>query len=121
MSQLPDWLQRVPLRGWQIVFWLVWLCATILMLLPAEELPSVDLSDKTEHLLAFFGLMALAWLGYRQQQAPWQLAAWLIAYGIGIECIQYFIPSRSFSVLDMVADAAGVLPAWLLATQLEKS
>jgi VanZ family protein len=117
MFRPAEWLQRIPLFVWQTAFWLLWLAATTLMLMPAEQLPKVDIWDKYEHSATFASLMVLAWLGYRR---PLQrLAILLIAYGIVIECIQFFIPSRSFSVLDMVADATGVLPVWWLATRVK--
>ncbi len=107
--------QRIDVRWWQAAFWLLFLPATILMLLPADDLPDVDIWDKAEHAGTFLFLMVFAWLGYRRHCSPLLLAQLLIAYGITIECIQFFIPSRSFSVLDMVADAIGVLPVYCLA------
>jgi VanZ family protein len=86
-----------------------------------KNLPQVNIWDKAEHAGTFFALMTLAWLGYRKNFAAWQLAALLISYGMAIECIQFFIPSRSFSVLDMVADTTGVLPAWWLASRIKPS
>lgn len=114
-------LEKINARWWQTAFWILWLVATVLMVLPAEELPEVDIWDKAKHSGAFFALMALAWLGYRQQFAALTLAGLLIGYGVGIECIQYFIPSRSFSVLDMVADAIGVFPVLCAAMWLKKN
>ena len=89
------------------------------MLLPAKDLPHVNIWDKAEHAGTFFVLMTLATLSYYQKHSLQRLALLLIAYGIAIECIQFFIPSRSFSVLDMVADSIGVLPVWWIALQLE--
>lgn len=119
--QLDGWLRCIGARWWQAAFWLLWCCATLVMVLPSSELPTVDMSDKTEHLLAFFALMVLVSLAYRDRVVLPVLAALLVAYGVAIECIQFFIPSRSFSVLDMVADAAGVLPAWWLANRLART
>jgi VanZ family protein len=99
---------------WSLSFWIIWCIATTLMLLPADELPVVDIWDKAEHAFTFFVLMLLGWLGYRKQLNVYRLMALLISYGIAIECIQYFIPSRSFSVLDMVADSVGVVLAFAI-------
>mgnify|MGYP000861602699 CR=1 FL=1 len=121
MSLLAKWKTNIDARLWMAAFWLVWCIATTLMLLPAKDLPQVNIWDKAEHAGTFFALMTLAWLSYRKNFAAWQLAALLISYGIAIECIQFFIPSRSFSVLDMVADTTGVLPAWLLASRIKSS
>lgn len=120
MSPLVKQLLRTPLPLRQAAFWLVWLIATTLMLLPASELPDVNLWDKAEHATTFAILMALAWFAFRQRFMDWQLALWLMLYGIAIECIQYFIPSRSFSILDMLADSCGILPILLLVHRLDK-
>lgn len=108
MSALREWLLHLPVRGWQAMFWLLWLCATAVMLLPAPELPSVNMSDKLQHTITFAVLATLAWLGYRQHSSMLAIALSLVAYGVAIECTQSLIPSRSFSVLDMLANTAGV-------------
>jgi len=108
MSVLPDFLARIPLPLRQSGFWLLWAISTTLMLLPASELPTVNLWDKAEHAMTFAALMALAWPAYHHRFSAQKLALSLVGYGIAIECIQFFIPSRSFSVLDMVADSIGV-------------
>ena len=118
MCRPAEWLQGIDSRWWLTAFWLFWCTSTAVMLLPAQQLPAINIWDKAEHAGTFFVLMLLAWLAYRQ---PLQrLACLLIAYGIAIECIQFFIPSRSFSVLDIVADTTGVLPAWWIATQAQR-
>lgn len=114
-----EWIRNIDLRWWIAAFWLTWCTATVLMLLPANDLPQVNIWDKAEHSGTFFILMVLAWLGYRRQCALLTLALSLIAYGIAIECLQYLIPSRSFSLLDMVANTTGVLPVWWLATRIK--
>jgi len=118
MSLLAKWESSIDARWWMAAFWLVWCASTVLMLLPAQDLPKVNIWDKAEHAGTFFALMALATLGYYQKYSLQRLALLLITYGIAIECIQFFIPSRSFSVLDMVADTTGVLPAWWLAAKI---
>ncbi|HSC75575.1 MAG TPA: VanZ family protein [Pseudomonadales bacterium] len=118
MSLLAKW-NNIDARWWIAAFWLAWCISTILMLLPAQDLPAVDIWDKAEHTGTFFTLMLLAALGYYEKHSLQRLALLLIAYGIAIECIQFFIPSRSFSVLDMVADSIGVLPAWWLITKIK--
>lgn len=121
MSLLAKWKNTIDARWWIAAFWLVWCAATVLMLLPAKDLPHVNIWDKAEHAGTFFMLMTLAVLGYFKKYSLHRLALLLIAYGIAIECIQFFIPSRSFSVLDMVADSIGVLPVWLIALQLGRT
>lgn len=119
MSRLPDVLARIPLPLRQCSFWLLWTIATALMLLPASELPTVNIWDKAEHAMTFAALMALVWPAYQHRFAAQILALYLVGYGIAIECIQHFIPSRSFSVLDMVADSIGVAVIFLLLRRVQ--
>lgn len=109
MSPLPNTLLRIPLPLRQIAFWCAWCVATLVMLLPTSSLPSVNIWDKAEHAMTFASLMLLAWPAYQHRFSTAILAALLIGYGVVTECLQHFIPSRSFSVLDMLADSFGVL------------
>lgn len=64
-------------------------------------------SDKVNHLLAFLELTLLARLGWpRARLAPVILA--LASYGLAIELVQTQLEHRTFSVADMLADAAGI-------------
>jgi VanZ family protein len=121
MSRLSDFIKGIPLRFWQLMFWLVWCIATTFMVLPGEDLPPVQLWDKAEHAMTFFVLMTIAWLAYRRHCPTLRLAILLVIYGFAIECIQYFIPSRSFSLEDVLADGVGVLPAFWIAVRLKWS
>ena len=117
LQQAEAWLRRVDVRWWLAAFWLFWLACTVVMVLPASELPAIDMWDKAEHAVVFFVLTLLVWLAY-PQRALALLSVWLFAYGVGIECVQYFIPSRSFSLLDVLADTVGILPAWWVLRQV---
>lgn len=64
--------------------------------------------DKLSHALAFFTLSLLADFSFPRDKFSWVKVCPLIAYGILIECIQYFLPYRSFSLLDIVGDIAGI-------------
>ncbi|TXH50215.1 MAG: VanZ family protein [Cellvibrionales bacterium] len=121
MSPLANKLFRIPLLAWQTVFWLLWLAATAVMLLPASNLPSVNIWDKAEHAATFAVLMVLAWFAYQYRFSVQKLATWLVCYGIVIECIQHFVPTRSFSVLDMVADSMGVAVIFLFLRRIKTS
>jgi VanZ family protein len=97
--------------------------ATILFCLPGNELPDEDWlgdisADKIVHIGLFGGLVTLFGLPFvskAETNADSSLRRTLItivvlaiAYGIAIEFIQgAFIPMRSFSVADMIADALG--------------
>ena len=66
--------------------------------------------DKLIHFFGFFALAALA------VPAGWklslkQLGVVLIVYAALTEIFQHFIPGRSFSVADWLADSLGILVA----------
>lgn len=66
-------------------------------------------SDKLDHFLAF---LVLAWLAERSFPGPRTEAvrwAFLLGFALLIEGVQAFLPSRDPSLLDLVADVAGVL------------
>lgn len=63
--------------------------------------------DKLKHSFAFFTLYILFSLSYKEQTII-SKSLLLLLYGILIECIQYFIPNRYFSFLDVFADAVGI-------------
>lgn len=77
-----------------------------------------DLSDKFYHGLCFFILGFIADYAYPLSGFTARKYIPLFLYGVLIEIIQYFIPYRSFSLADMLADALGLgvygLSAWLL-------
>ena len=66
-------------------------------------------SDKIRHALAFSTLALLADFSFPQSRFQAGKIAGLLGYGMLIEVIQYFLPYRSAEVLDVVADAAGLL------------
>jgi len=93
---------------YRLVFWLALSIVTLLALLPLAKPVVPLLTDKAKHVLAFWVLATLAlraWPGLRLFPV---LAASLMLYGLLIETAQYFIPYRTFSGWDLVADAAGL-------------
>ena len=89
------------------------LAATLVMtmyLATAQQEPSVidNLNDKVNHVLAFYVLAFLA--DYSAPKLRFNLSKGLtiMGYGLLIEVIQYFLPNRQFSLLDLAADGAGI-------------
>jgi VanZ family protein len=81
-----------------------------LSLKPSVQL--VEVNDKIGHFIAYFTLMFVMGLAFWNRKRE-LFMAFLIsaAYGIAMEIGQYFVPGRSFSFLDMVANATGALLA----------
>jgi VanZ family protein len=92
-----------------------WIILFTLTTLPAQSVPSVGVSDKLEHLLAYFVLSILLYLTLLFQKKSVLLknyamlftALIVFAYGIIDEVHQLMIPGRSCELLDFLADMIG--------------
>ncbi len=84
----------------------------------APKPPTIDmeLGDKIGHLLAYGTLMFWWAQHFGTTRKRFELAAALIALGIAIEFVQGWTGWRAFEVVDMVADAAGVLLGGVIAS-----
>ena len=85
--------------------------------LPGAEL-AFDGSDKFAHFVAYGLLSALVSTGLHRAPRPfgkpvlrWAPVLFAGLYGISDEIHQYFVPGRTFSYLDMVADVLGAAAA----------
>lgn len=67
-----------------------------------------EFNDKSKHVFAFF-VLGVGLLRYWRLSWPVTGLA-LLAFGIAIEFAQYFIPGRTASVWDVLADLVGI---WL--------
>jgi len=87
------------------------LTVTVLTLGPFQGAEQIfGLSDKAAHALAFGGLVAIAFLAFpRMRRADLTVAA--LVLGAAVEVAQLF-DHRSASLLDWLADAAGVLAVY---------
>lgn len=101
-------------------FILLLVTATWLSLTPMPlDAPGPDLSDKVLHFIAY---CSIAFTGYAAfPNAGWRLAAVIIAWGIAIELVQWQLPTRSFELLDIVANSSGAGCGWLCAHLLIKA
>lgn len=76
---------------------------------------ATTINDKVGHIVAFLLLAFLADFSFPNEGFGWSKILPLLGYGLLIEIIQYFLPYRLFSLLDLAADATGlVVYAWLL-------
>lgn len=64
--------------------------------------------DKQNHFIAFCTLYVLLSLAYTPLSTRAK-SALLLLIGFQIEITQYFIPARSFSLMDVVADSVGIV------------
>lgn len=82
------------------------------MLLSTVELTDpliTSVNDKLEHVLAFVYLAFLLDFSFPNNRFNLSKVFMLLAYGMLIEVIQYFIPYRTFSFFDVLADGFGII------------
>jgi|SRR6185312_3201790 len=99
----------------RVLFALAAAAVTVLSLLPQRDLPKVAVSDKVEHVVAYFALAILGSFGLRERRSLLLLFVLLCAMGGIIELLQAFSPGRSPDVVDAIADGAGAAAGVLIA------
>jgi len=67
-----------------------------------------EINDKVSHILAFVALSFLLDLSFPNRRFDIRKVMALLGFGLLIECLQYFIPYRTCSILDLGADAIGI-------------
>ena len=72
------------------------------------------INDKLGHFLVFAGLGVWAHLAWENRDHRKWLIGFLVLYGLLIECVQYFVPGRFFSIPDWFMDILGLIIAVLL-------
>ena len=95
-----------------IIYWIILFIATTL---PVQSVPSIAVSDKINHLVAYFLLGVLLYLTLIFQRksvflfdnATWATIVIASFYGALDEFHQMFVPGRYAEVLDWLADATG--------------
>lgn len=107
MSKLMDWSALIGYCG--LIFWL-----SAQETLPVPQV--FNFQDKLIHAAAYFVMGVFSWRAFRQTGLqPRHLAILSILfcslYGISDEWHQYFVPGRSSSVWDWLADTLGAAMA----------
>jgi VanZ family protein len=90
--------------------------ATTSMHYPVVE----DISDKVNHIIAFYVLALLIDFSFPNSEFGLAKVSVLLGYGLAIESIQYFLPFRSASLFDVVADSVGLIVYWLFLPTLRQ-
>ena len=85
-----------------------------------DETPVSRVNDKFGHSAAFLCLAFL--LDFASPSTDWcaRKLLPLLAYGLFIEVVQYFLPYRTASLLDLAADGLGLLLYSLALPQLKR-
>lgn len=104
---------------------LLWaFCILVLTLSPGSTVPDVSLEglDKAVHFFMFGLLMFMLLHEIKRSQQVTQpglksvLWAFILSAGLGliIEILQLYVPGRSFSASDILADTLGVVSGYLI-------
>jgi len=107
---------------WRALLLALLAAITWLAVSPAPP-PGMDTGwDKANHLLAFGSLaFASVWAQWPQPRRWGWLMLALLAYGVGIEVAQSFLPPRQADWHDVVADALGIAAGLLVAWPIARS
>ncbi len=93
------------MRWSRILFWSALFVIFYLAFSPDVDIgPDFDNADKLKHAAAFAVLTLLCLVGYRRRNVWMQM----LAIGVFIEAVQYFLPYRDASFYDIIADAVGI-------------
>ena len=99
---------RFPARVYGALFILALLGTFFLTLkVPTKEVAGL-MNDKVAHALTFF-ILSFFYSHMMSGKYGWKSLVMLSGLGLLIELIQYTLPWRSFSLLDWLADIAGVM------------
>jgi VanZ family protein len=86
---------------------IVWLSLT-----PSPPALDFKAGDKLGHLAAYGALMLWFCHLYVQRKARLLYGLAFVAMGVGLEILQGMLGFRTYDVLDMIANSAGVLLGW---------
>lgn len=100
---------RFP-RLWLGLGWLAVACAIVVCLMPVSQLPQPpNLSDKTEHFLAYF-MLSVWFAGIYARSRYWVIALGLAVMGIAIEFAQGAMGyGRQADAADVLANCSGIV------------
>ena len=101
----------IPLPRWLRVcgFWIPFAIATFAAFAPQGVPLPFRVSDIVLHAFAFTYLTAALWIAHYDGEPGWKSAAWMLGYGLLIEAVQSFEPTRSAELKDLCVDVVGIL------------
>lgn len=99
-----NWLSALPLLGWCLLIF-------VLSSVPRDRYPSVNWSyaDKLVHVALYFVLGLFAWLYFQPRHVSLPVMfAFGVLFGASDEIHQIWVPLRTSSLADLLADTCGV-------------
>ena len=95
----------------RVVFGAIALAVLVASVVDPGDTPVAGVNDKFGHVLAFAVLGLSGGRAWPDVPRVRVLIPALWGFGLLIECVQWPLPRREFSVLDLAADLAGILLA----------
>ena len=103
-----QWQALVSRDLYRIFFVAAFLATLYLLFSKPPEVADGMINDKVAHAITFFCLTLLLSRSFPTQYGLPILLA-MVTFGLFTELVQYYLPWRSFSIADWLADIAGVL------------
>ena len=102
-------MRRIEIYGFRFALVGASLVILLLSIMPGDVASVKIGNDKLGHMMAFFVMAFLADFSFPKTRfTVWKVVA-LLGFGLLIELLQMSIPSRTFSSLDLLADAVGLV------------
>ena len=101
-------LPRISSVAFRVALSIALVVTLYLAITPRIYLAAEILQLKVRHILAFGTLAFLVDFSFPSEEFSLRKFLWLLSFGLLIEFIQHFLSYRGPSLLDVVADCAGV-------------
>jgi len=113
-------------KYYKVLFFITAFVVFVLAIVPNDHIKlSIDNADKLKHFTAFFVLSFLLNRASSTITHRLRNISVLMGFGIFIEIVQLFFPTRESSIEDIIADSIGILVFQLLLSlfrlQIKKS
>jgi VanZ family protein len=93
--------------AFRFLFWSTLFIVLYLAFTPEEIEITQNIWDKFKHAFAFFVLLSLYFFAYPNSLLS-DGVLFLLGVGVFIEIVQLLLPTRDFSLLDILADLVGL-------------
>jgi len=101
----------------KVIFYCAVLVGCVIAFSPPEAGLQPQLNDKLLHTVGFFSIAVLCHLAHPKARA-YLLVLGLALLGLAIEFVQAYLPYRTFSLWDWVADLSGILLYFLFIARI---
>ncbi len=102
-------LSHTHIAGFRLILIISLLLILLLAMIELDHPVINSVNDKLGHVMAFVYLAFVLDFSIPDSQFNLLKIIPLLGYGLLIEIIQYFLPYRTFSLFDFLADGAGIV------------